>query len=204
MVMCMRNLSKADKLMNGTRCVVVQLLRYSIIVRTADGKRHCLGKICFEHRLCDGVVMVRKQLPVRLAYAMTVHKVQGRTMTSAAIDLRNDPFAHGQLYVALGRCRTSASVLVVTLPHRQTPSGPATVNVVHPELLPAAFVSGMEAHSDPCPRVPPLVDHAESARVAAADSWLVQDDYGIRGELAVPDPIATAASDASILQPVDA
>ena len=204
MVMCMRNLSKADKLMNGTRCVVAQLLRYSIIVRTEDGKRHCLGKICFEHRLCDGVVMVRKQLPVRLAYAMTVHKVQGRTMSCAAVDLRNDPFAHGQLYVALGRCRTSDSILVVTQPHRQTPDGPATVNVVHQELLPAAFVSGMDGPSDPCPHVPPLIDHAESAWLAAADSWLVQDDYGIRGERAVPDPIANETSDASMLQPHDA
>ncbi len=44
------------------------------------------------------------QYPVRLAWALTIHKSQGQTYESVAIDLTTATFAAGQLYVALSRC----------------------------------------------------------------------------------------------------
>lgn len=46
------------------------------------------------------------QYPFKLAWAVTIHKAQGKTFDRVFIDLSSGTFAHGQLYVALSRCRT--------------------------------------------------------------------------------------------------
>ena len=55
-----------------------------------------------------------KQFPLKLAWAVTIHKSQGLTFDRAIVDA-NNAFAHGQVYVALSRC-TGLDGLVLTAP----------------------------------------------------------------------------------------
>lgn len=56
------------------------------------------------------VIGTYKQFPIRLAWAITIHKSQGKTFDSVIIDLGRGAFASGQTYVALSRCRTMEGI----------------------------------------------------------------------------------------------
>lgn len=59
------------------------------------------------------------QYPVRLAWAVTIHKSQGKTFDRVVIDIGRGTFAHGQVYVALSRC-TSFAGITLTRPIKKS------------------------------------------------------------------------------------
>ncbi|KAG2457947.1 PIF1 helicase, partial [Polypterus senegalus] len=120
-IILLRN-SQPPKLRNGTRLQVTSLqnnlIEATIFTGSASGDTVFIPRIPvipsnlpFQFK--------RVQFPVRLCFAMTINKSQGQTLQKVGIDLRQDCFTHGQLYVV---CSTvsSAHSLVILQPEGRT------------------------------------------------------------------------------------
>lgn len=129
-IMLLRNLFP-PKLCNGTRLQVksfrTQLIEATILTGSAQGETVYIPKIPLEPT--DYPIEFRRlQFPVKVCFAMTINKAQGQTLKLAGIDLRDNCFSHGQLYVGVSRVGSSKD-LVLLAPER------TTLNVVYPEIL---------------------------------------------------------------------
>jgi ATP-dependent DNA helicase PIF1 len=96
--------------------VVVEMLdgvRVEVQPFTWEISRYVFKDKKFERELIGSYT----QFPLKLAWAMTIHKSQGKTFDKVILDLGRGSFAHGQTYVALSRC-TSFDGLVLKKPVR--------------------------------------------------------------------------------------
>ena len=142
-VLCMRNIPGDAQLQNGTR-LKVEHARANVVkltTLTVPQRAVWLPRTPFDIKMDGpGLIVRRMQFPLRLVYAATSYKAQGKTYTRVGVDLSRDMFSHGQLYVAVGRVPTADQLAVCVAPCRilqQAEGAPITliVNVVYPEVL---------------------------------------------------------------------
>ena len=109
-VMLLRNLNIRGGLCNGTRLIIqdvinARLIRATIANGEHQGRTVLIPKI--QTQPADsynfGFEWQRYQFPVKVAFAMTIHKSQGQTLQAVAVWLQEPCFGHGQLYVAASR-----------------------------------------------------------------------------------------------------
>lgn len=129
-IILLRNLN-APKLCNGTRLSVKKLMpnviEATILTGTAKGEIVLIPRIPllptdmpFEFK--------RLQFPVRLAFAMSINKAQGRTLQVCGLNLEEPCFSHGQLYVACSRVGIPLCLFVYAQDGK-------TKNIVYPIVL---------------------------------------------------------------------
>lgn len=103
---------------NGTQGVIKEFkedpeLGLLPVVETKDGETIIVEKARWEAENHQGVVVAYiEQFPLKLAWAITIHKSQGMSLQEAKIDL-NKVFEHGQGYVALSRLTNITGVFLI-------------------------------------------------------------------------------------------
>ncbi|EFA12009.1 hypothetical protein TcasGA2_TC016134 [Tribolium castaneum] len=133
-VMLLRNIDIEAGLCNGTRLKVISLHETFIqvellnqnknaaaadatnITTTDDDNKYQLFLPMVKTNALEGTnlpkTMSRKQIPVKLAFAMTINKAQGQTFKKVGIYLDQPCFSHGQLYVALSRVGIAENIKI--------------------------------------------------------------------------------------------
>jgi len=117
LVILLRDLSPRDGLCNGTRMRITALHDHvvggEILFGASAGPRHFIPAVLsvnsglpFELR--------RRQFPIDLCFAMTINKSQGQTIERMGLDLREDLFTHGHLYLALSRARSWNNIRILS------------------------------------------------------------------------------------------
>ena len=158
-VILIKNLS--NHLVNGLTGVVKDMSNDTVSGYFTDIKETCqLGKERFFQfdRRTDKMVMVTEQFPLVLAFAMTIHKSQGLTLESVAVDCQG-AFEPGQVSVAIGRVRSKGGISVTNFRPSLCPPQPPHINSfygsksedLHPDLTCCKQVIFSTHSNDPLP-----------------------------------------------------
>jgi ATP-dependent DNA helicase PIF1 len=113
-VMFVKN-DKEGRWMNGTLGKISLLGKTKVVVTLDAGGVVQVDPVEWEAYTAieSEAVGSYKQLPLKLAWAITIHKSQGLTFDELVLDLENGAFSEGQVYVALSRCRTKEGLYLV-------------------------------------------------------------------------------------------
>jgi len=146
-VSVLRNLDVTIGLCNGTKAIVDAVSPFVIALTIVsdnplfNGTKTKVPRILFDVDASSGISFQRLQFPLKLAYAVTVNRAQGATITDRILfDVSGGAFVHGQTYVALSRGRNPINLSIF---------GEAIVNVTYQ----AVITPGTAAVATPPPPV---------------------------------------------------
>ena len=102
-VMCIANIDieGTNAIVNGSQGVIIDIKDDYPIVKFNNGEIRIIKEHLWKSEIIPGIGI--KQIPLILAWAITIHKAQGLTLETAMIDVGKNIFECGQTYVALSR-----------------------------------------------------------------------------------------------------
>lgn len=107
-VLCRVNIDIENKICNGTQGIVTNIINNGnntiIEVKFSNGITKLIEPYFWQSEEYPRIAI--KQFPLCLAWALTIHKIQGATLSAAEIDIGNSIFEYGQTYVALSRIQS--------------------------------------------------------------------------------------------------
>ena len=147
---------------NGTIGKVVKAKKTSLEIELESGVTHIVEKALWENiqykydekscRVIENVIGSFEQYPVKLAWALTIHKSQGLTFNNVTIDIGRGAFSSGQTYVALSRCRSfEGMTLKSTISPRDIFVNPVLIQFSNKFNDPLLIKTALKyAHADDC------------------------------------------------------
>ena len=114
-VMLVRNINTSVGLCNGTRMSVERLGETTITCKVLTGPMKAKSIFLPQMTLIPSDTRLpfafqRKQFPIIPSFAMTINKSQGQSFNFVGVDLEDQVFSHGQLYVAVSRCKSAETL----------------------------------------------------------------------------------------------
>ena len=117
-VMLLKNINIASGLVNGARGVVVRFDKGIPIVRFKNNTEYACKHEKWIIKTPTGGAVTRRQIPLKLAWAFSIHKSQGLTLDCVEMSL-SKVFEAGQAYVALSRAKSLDSVRILDFDEKQ-------------------------------------------------------------------------------------
>jgi ATP-dependent DNA helicase PIF1 len=107
-VLLIKNMDVSIGLVNGSTGTIKDCLEESVVVEFDNGITENIQKVEWELEIDNSKVFC-KQIPLMLAYSITIHKSQSLSLTEAILDL-DDCFCNHMVYVALSRIKSLEGV----------------------------------------------------------------------------------------------
>ena len=122
-VMLLYNLDFEKELVNGSRGVIIRFVNDIPVVKFLNGVETLIDFHDWDIKEQDKIVLTISQIPLKLAYSFTIHKLQGSSLDYVEVDLSNI-FTYAQAYVSLSRVRSLEGLSIIAIDYTKIKAHP--------------------------------------------------------------------------------
>ena len=115
-IIIIRNINVEESLVNGTRGIIKHLGADFVVINDVNGNIHNIKYFTdtYNNSACSKNSYII-HMPIRICYALSIHKSQGMTIDALELDLGSNIFTCGQSYTALSRAKKLSSIKIIDI-----------------------------------------------------------------------------------------